>query len=587
MRSVLPSLIPAALAFALSYLRPPELLLGALSAVALLWMPGRGFARHLRDDPLARASLGFWLSCALTAFGVVLGAWTGAGARGTLLWSAALTALGYALPARRPTPLAAGPYLGAWTVVAAVAALAWTWRGTLVRPLDAHWWSADVEDGAFSGSPPADTIAFARGRVGDALRLDPRKPVAGLLGPMEGTVLVALRGPVGATARIGEDLTLRVDAAPVVRADEGPVPRYLDRGVASARLTRTLAAGERLEVRFSDPDASTLWIFPNAEAVWDTHGAGRLRHAHYYQLLNMEEQVRWARELYGERRVTDVQPPLGAYVAAGPLGLTRGDLPTQNAVLLVVLLACGLGAVSCVRAWAPSAPLLAWPLPGLAVAAHARLLLEPGSSGMPDSLYAAALSLAFAGLARPNDARFGAGALLAQLARYPGAPLAALAGVLAGQPRRAARMFAGVLGVAAVFGLYGLLAGQLSGWLDTVAWETGPEHWHGDHDPTRLLGRVPGFFGLWLGYAGATPLLAALRWPRGTAVVLGAAVPYAVLLGTVDHAPSHYFVPLVHLGAVALAISADAWTSPWVRVALPLLGACGFAWSLAAFPVTG
>ena len=39
---------------------------------------------------------------------------------------------------------------------------------------------------------------------------------------------------------------------------------------------------------------------------------------------------------------------------------------------------------------------------------------------------------------------------------------------------------------------------------------------------------------------------------------------YGMFLGTIDHAPSHYFVPLVHL-SVALAGAAIAG-SPWMPV---------------------
>ena len=313
-----------------------------------------------------------------------------------------------------------------------------------------------------------------------------------------------------------------------------------------------------------------------SEALWALHEAGELRFAHYYQLLNMVEQIDWADELYAERRVTDVQPPLPSYVLAGPLGVTRGDIPTTNVVLLFELLLLGVAGVRAIRAWAPAAPTPALLLPAVVTLQHARMLLEPGSAGQPDTIYTLAIVGTVTGLASQG---YEVSGLLAQLSRYPGSLVAFVAALWAGEPRRALRMLGLVVAVAALFGLGGALSGSLGGWLDTVAWETFPEHWHGETDPAVLLGRVPRFYGLWIAYAGGLPLLAALRWPKGTRVALGTALTYSLLLCTIDHSPTHYFLPLLHLSAIAAGITSSNLRGRW-RIVIPIVGILG---ALAAY----
>ena len=90
-----------------------------------------------------------------------------------------------------------------------------------------------------------------------------------------------------------------------------------------------------------------------------------------------------------------------------------------------------------------------------------------------------------------------------------------------------------------------------------------------------LLGRAPAFFALWFVYSGGTLLLAALRWPTGTRVALGTALLYSLLLCTIDHSPTHYFVPLVQLSALAAACTADSVRSAAARHGLAGLAAGG------------
>jgi hypothetical protein len=587
-------LLPAALTALLALGRPPEVLHGALATIAILVMPGVAWARG--RDALARAFTAGWRGVLSAPITWLVGVVTGLGPWGTLAAAAVLTFVGAALPRRERVPLAPGPRLGMGALAVALVTLAWSERVALARPLERYLWVSDA-DMELHGTLPDEAVGF-RERRGTALRLYPRSTQGSLVGPMRGPVLLVARGPVGATVEVGGTTghpphVMELEAEPVVHADEGPVQRYLDRAVATHRIDRDLAPGEPLPLRFDAPGATIVHVIPSSDALWALHARGELRLAHYYQLLNLQEQVQWARELYAGRRVTDVQPPLQAWFAAGPLGVTGGDLPTQASTFLLGLALLGASGLACVRAWAPGAPLLAWTLPALATGVCGRLMVEPGSIGMPDTLYAAAALGAVAALRGPRVDTGGYASLgaLAQLLRYPGALVVALAGALAGEPRMAARMLAGVCLLAAAFGLYGLGTGALGGWITTLARETGPEHWHGDVTPGTLLPRVPVFLAQLLAYAGGTPVFASLallgrpRTPatRGGWALLGTVAAQTLLLGTIDHHPSHYFLPLVAMSATALALASARRHGAWWA----LIGAGGLAWAWADVDVVG
>jgi uncharacterized membrane protein len=102
-----------------------------------------------------------------------------------------------------------------------------------------------------------------------------------------------------------------------------------------------------------------------------------------------------------------------------------------------------------------------------------------------------------------------------------------------------------------------------------------------------LIPRVPGFYALWSVYTGGGLLLAAAAagWTNASPArsaarwLLGAAGLYSVLLATIDHHPTHYFLPLVAVTGVAVVAASDALVKRWMRVALPaavLMGVCVF-----------
>lgn len=552
---------------------------------AVLWAPGAGFARALGGDPVRQGIT----SVVIAGLGAAAAVWMarvlGLGAAGVLAGVTTVWALGHSLPARETERGQGWMWGGRWAALLVLLAI--PLRGSdWVRPLEAHWWAEEAE-ADFSGTLPGVGTGWKTPVEGEGvLQLFPRRSDPELLGPMDGELWLVFQGPVGATMGVGsETLTIRADVT--VNEEEGPVPRYQGRGVAAVKWTEGLQPAEPLWFRFSQPEDSSVYLISSGEALWDLHAAGRLRFVHYYQILNMVEQLRWAEELLGRRTVTDVQPPGWSYLLAGPLALAPG-LPTANVVMLLYLLFGVFVGFQALQEWkVPPSRVAALLLPALGIQ-HARLMLEPGSGGLPDSLYA----ITMLGMVGSLAGRGFSGWMLAgQLLRYPASAVGILAALLAGQPLRLLRALALVVGVAGLFGIYGWASGQLDGWLATVAWETGPEHWHGETNPTVLLSRAPEFYALWLGYSGGIPLLAALAWPgaaagtgkRGAAVALGTAGGYSLLLCTIDHFPSHYFLPLLWLSGLALLLVSHG--SALRRLGLPILALIGLLLSALCMPI--
>ncbi len=564
------ALAAAAVALATS-LREPWLAL--LGVPALLLAPGWSISRRLNRRSDGSAGLlavvvdAAWLSVPAAATGWAVARLTGLGPWSVLTVAALGAATGEVWARRRPVAklvtsgrerlaLAAGVVLlGAWFAMSA---------GTIARPLDRYWYVAGVEEALPEEAPALAAGEGWRevtpiGEAGGLLRLRPSASAAWLeRGAGDGRVALLLHAPVGAWVEGLGDRRLLVEASPVEDVEEGPVWRYEEVGVAGRLVERPAAS---VALRFSHPETSTLYIVASRGALWTLDGIGELRLAHYYQLLNMVEQLVWA----DKRWVTDVQPPLGTWVLGPALALTEGGLPTANVLLLYVLSLSTVAMTRFLSRFAPDAPALAWVLPAAGAVVTGKLLLEPGSAGMPDALYALSIVTGLAG-------RGEAYTLVAQLLRYPGAAVVAVGVVLAGEGARALRGMLLVAVAAAAFGMGGALTGALPGWLATVGWESGPEHWHGEFDPETLLGRAPGFYLSWLIYAGFTPVLALLGWCRGVRVALGTALIYSLLLATIDHAPTHYFLPLVQLAVCACACASAPSANRAGFAATPMRG---------------
>ena len=570
----------------------PWWLVGVGAMPGLLWGPGLPWARLLQRETepsaLQLALDGAWLGMAITWIDVAvvreLGLREDAVKLGlcglALLWAAIGAWLARGRPTGKRPPRR--ELLGLGGVLIAVVGLV-LWRtGDLVRPMDGSWYLTGADD---------------EGRVAVDLRGGEGFADARILGWEEagawahGSIVLAVRGPIGSRVAVGKaENTVR--RRMVEDPEEGPVARYLGAGVAAIEVAVDLPPGGSLPV---EVEGDTLYLFDSAEAVWAAHATGELRFVHYYQLLNQVENEDWARELLVDRRFTWNQPPGWSPLLAVASALVMPDLPGANLLFLAVIALVGASVVRAGSLMAPGAPGLAWLIPGGMVAAHGLLMLEPMSANFPDSLYAGAVIGVVIALASGRPWAFAAMGLAAGMLRYPGIPLATGLALLYAWSHHQrpwpglARLWAGVAVAVVVVGI-GVALGEVEDLLFILWFETFPEHWHGSADPLALLSRVPDFYLSWTRYSGgALPLaalVAILAGPsparRELRFIMGGAIAYSLVLCTIDHHPTHYFLPLCHLAATGALIASATARHPWIRAlfsAMICLGLWIFLWS--------
>ena len=584
--------LAAALALGLG---APWWLKALLCVPAVLWAPGAGWARWLnpRASRLQEVIDAAWLSVVFAVVNVALtrltggGAWTLMGL--SLAWMVAGLAMGRRGP--NPPPPSDRTRLGLVAVVALLAVAGWTRRGDLTRPLDAYWYH-EVANGehldnagwaAGEGWGPAQPFGWEQ--AGAARLTDPELDGGSLR--FEGRAMLLLRGPVGATLSAGAaSATIQRDV--VEREQPEAVPRYLERGVASLALD----AGEH-DIAITGADAESLiYVLPGSEAIWEAHGLGEVRLFHYYQLLNIVENQRWAAELLDDRALTVNQPPLWSNVLALSAALVDPGLRGAGALLMWVLLLLGISGVRLLEVTAPRAPWAAWLLPGAYACVHLKLMAEPASMNFPDSLYAAAFPAGLTAMAlsaqRDEGApRFGLLALLAGLTRYPGTIALTLAAGLHGLlwrrfPKRELKAAWGlVAAVGAALAVAALLSGQFRDWLFILWFETVPEHWQNAGEPLPLHMRPAAFYLTWLKYSGGGLLLAIAAATVGSRAgrwIVGSALTYSLFLCTIDHFSTHYFLPLLALTAAGLGASAAGLRWRWLGEAMCAAALLGALW---------
>lgn len=586
----------------------PDWLVALVALPALLWAPGLSWARWLAGDrPMPRLRQlvdAAWLSMAFVWFAVGLARELGL-RDGSAMWAiwlmvGAASAAGWFLARGRPAPSPLPPraLLGLAAIGLALVCLS-QWRGAdLVRPLDGSWYldgaaeeqaPLPVRPGAGWSSPERmgweEANAWQGGIQGQALEITATAPARGKL-------VLAVRGPVGSRIQSGAQ-SATVAAHMTEHADEGPVLRYLERGVASIALDVDLQPGETVRVQARGDQA---YLFAGSEAVWAAHGSGELRFVHYYQLLNQAENLVWARELLDTRRFTWNQPPGWTPLLAMTTLWVGLDMPAAGFLFLFVLAVVGAGGLRLALLLAPSAPKLAFFVPGGLVAAHGLMMLEPGSHNFPDSLFAAAVVAVAGALVDGRWRWFAFLGFCAGMLRWPGIVLASLLAtwwwathqrpVWASVWRGLAALWA-MTAVAALFVGALVLAGQAEDLLFILYFETFPEHWHDDYAATSLLPRIPRFYVLWAAYSGGGLVLAALAAlgrptpaRRRLWFLLGGALTYSAILCTIDHHPTHYFLPLVAMTGplVVTAATIPRWRP--LRWAPPLLTLIGLAWFL-------
>lgn len=566
----------------------------AVCIPAVLWAPGLGFARWLgggRAPSLQLALDAAWISVALSVPTVTLCRAAGGSPELLLHLSLAWGLLGSLLAWRAPR--APHSRKGAWVAFAAVVLALGAWMGAnrveLSRPLDGFWYHPKADEEGHDPVPWSATDGWGevelRGweEAGAAALSDPEGDGGTLAIGGEGRVMFALRGPVGATLQVvqegHESEVVRILADVIEVEEEGAVPRYLARGVVGLAFDAQVGPATVKVEGARGP--TTLYVLPSTDAVWSLHADGALRFVHYYQLLNIVENLRWAHELLRDRWITVNQPPLWSYPLAVSLALVDPDLPGANALFVWVLLLLGLACVRLVELVAPDAPPPALAMPAVAAATVGLLMLEPGSTTFPDPLYAAALVAGLCALREPEVWRFVLVGLCAGLLRYPGVVALSIAALTHGltlgvwPKRQLPALWGAVLALAAALAGVAAFTGELQEWLNILWFETGPEHYHGDTALASLLPRVPEFYATWLRYSGGALLAALPLAGRSTRFVALSALAYSLLLCTIDHFPTHYFLPLVALSAVAVASNAAALRNRALRWLLPTLALLG------------
>lgn len=597
---VLPALVGLVGSGSAGLLGASEPWLALIMVPSLLWLTAlplaRAFAvaRGQPNDALRLCFDAFWIGVAYAPV-IFVGSKANYGASGPLVAGVFVTLVGFVvatvivvwgrrrnLTARLEDPTSPNLVLGIGVLCVVVAGWFYSERVDVARPLARYWYSPRVEElpETCPALPTPTGILDTRAvdDEGQAFRVrwrdEPAEPATIYRHPDQPLLAVVLGG-IGSGGFVGETKFV-IAESPIEAEDEGPVRRYrFAGGGATAVWIPGDSAITAVNLRASNAadlpnNEDYLGFFACSQAgVWAIDSAGEIHFTHYYQLLNMVEQFDWAET----RWVTDVQPPLWTWVLGSAVGVTRGDMPTANVLLTYILVGLGLGGLLFVRRFAHDAPWPVWLLPGAGAVVVGKLVLEPGSASMPDALYTAAIVGAVATVQDGWRATSALG-LAAQLLRYPGSAVVFVAMMLAGLPRVAIRFALIVVVAAGVFGAGGYATGALDGWLETVAWESGPEHWHGEYAPTTLVARIPDFYGTWLYYAGGAPLLALIAFPQGTRITLGTAFIYSLLLCTIDHSPTHYFLPLVMLSVLAVAASAAhtkwrplAWAAPLLTLA--------------------
>ncbi len=592
---------------------------------ALLVAPGWGWSRRLgaSNSWLQTGVYAVWISIAIAVVNVSLVRLLGGGSitmfitmfSAVTAWTigGSLWAVKKPLVPLAPLSESKGAYIGTIALFALVGALAIT--SNINQPLERWWYNAEAmgewEMGPTVTLPDASTETgwISSEYIGSyensntPLSLTCSDNSGGRVEIKDfdqgkGVVWIAATGDIGMELSVTSyfegvaqsTATDTVEADVIEEENEGLVPRYLSRGAAGVPV-RFPADEISIHVQGAGSD-SKVFVMPGTDGIWGADHLGELHFVHYYQILNIVENQRWAAELYEERILTINQPPLWSYVLAIPTLLIDSDLPGANALLLFIVLLVGLTSLSVVETVAPAAPTTAWLIPATYAAVHFKLMLDPGSTNFPDSLYAAALLAGVGALFRASKSEterwwvvcfaIAAGAL-----RYPGVIITTLAGVLmwllarrsAWRSLKLLWLSVVVLGVLVFGGAW--FIGQLDHLAFTLWFETGPEHYHGDYSLLSMLHRAPEFFYKWISYlgfgsfwifglifsfGGAIWLLAANRTSRW---IISTALCYGALLSTIDHSPTHYFLPLIGLTGLSIVSACSTLRGEFTRQLVP------------------
>ncbi|MEC7242222.1 MAG: hypothetical protein VXW32_13395, partial [Myxococcota bacterium] len=271
-------------------------------------LPGWGLARRIwpRSSWVQSLVDSAWVGILIAGMGVALMRLTGFGS--WLLWAVGAAAIGFSglrrsLVHSPPRP-SSKVVFGLFVLGTTVSTLAVSYSPTLSRGLDVGWYHADLQErlGEQVSLRPAagwESHNWVSSSEMGALALVDDEASGGMLEiQAAGPVGFLVRGPLGTRIAIRQGDTLH--QSPPVTADvqeleeEGPVPRYLEHGMAGVLVE--VSPGP-LEVSVSSSSrAHALYVLPGQEAIWALDRSGQAKNLHYYQLLNKVENQRWALE---------------------------------------------------------------------------------------------------------------------------------------------------------------------------------------------------------------------------------------------------------------------------------------------------
>lgn len=583
-------------------------IMGIVGLSTVLWSTGWGWSCLIHRDehisPLQLLIDSAWISMVIAWLNIALIRETGLGTAANLPWIVWLMSLLWTVSGlwlsrqKQPLyPMAPRERFGIGSLGLAIIAIV-AWKSTdIQRPLDGYWYLEGADDPRHQLVPlrPAnfwDDIELVGWMDAGAFAMTPTTPSPTLIADqrVNGRVTLAVRGPIGSYIS-AKGKRAEVMRAVEERPDEGAVDRYLDNGVAAVSIWADLQPGEQLPLSVK---GDRVYLMASSDAVWSLHGTGELRYTHYYQLLNQVENQQWANEMLVDRRFTWNQPPGWSPILATSNILVAPDLNGASCLFLHVLLLVGLSSLHLTCVIAPRATRIAWSIPALLMIVHALLMFEPGSQNFPDSLFAAAILGVWASVMQGHSIRFGIMGLLAQALRWPGAILSTI--FLLSQHWlnrdvdtdliRSLKTLWGAICLGMLIAGIAMLTGDAEDLLFILYFETFPEHWHGNFNPLDLLSRLPEFFTLWTMYTGGMLILslpfAFNNYNTSLTPILLTMVSYGLLLGTIDHHPSHYFLPLVACTGPIFVASSTCIPNPLHQrlfIALGIIGTLVYLWS--------
>jgi len=223
------------------------------------------------------------------------------------------------------------------------------------------------------------------------------------------------------------------------------------------------------------------------------------------------------------------------------------------------------------------------PLVGLGLGAvvlqHMHAVHDAVQWNFADNWYTVTMCAALLALATRRPRLFATWALVGLGTRYPGAVVAgapaALFFLLDREDRpwtRSGLMWLGfgVVGLAGLLILLGLVTGETSRWLGMINHEIYAEHF--DQNPHVPLGdRLREFFAKWACYGGLGLVFLAPLRPKVSRLLMAAVAIYTPMLMLIDHFANHYILPLMAMSGIAVAANLAVIRNVALRRALLVL----------------